>query len=336
MLSENTPQLIGHDWALDQLRRALYYERIRHAYLLVGPESVGKSTLAKWLAVAVNCQSTENNHPCGHCRACKLIAAERHPDVSIVESESVGSTLKIEQIRALQQGLTLRPYEARYKVVIVLRFHEAQGQAQDALLKTLEEPAPNTLLILTATGGENILPTILSRCQVMTLRPASLAATENALVEHWQVEPEKARLLAHLSGGRLGWAIRTLENEAELESRREVLIALENSLGYWRRERFQFAEGLAKEGKKTALLTTLEYWQTYWRDVLLAATGSQTPLVNIDRQEQVMALAGKIGAAAAQKALEATRQTMTRLQQNANARLCLEVMFLDYPRVRAF
>ncbi|MBI5927710.1 MAG: DNA polymerase III subunit delta' [Chloroflexi bacterium] len=324
--SANWP-IVGHTWAIDQLRRALQFERTRHAYLITGPASIGKTTLAWTLATALNCQG--DTPPCGHCRSCKLMASGSHSDVMVVESEHVGATLKIEQIRELQHSLALRPYEGRFKVAILRRFHEANPAAQNALLKTLEEPSSQVVLILTAEHSDVLLPTIVSRCQVLNLRPLALEETATALRDTWHVEPDQATLLARLSGGRIGWAIRSIDDTAELELRHESVNVLEQAVTGTRYERFQLAEDLAKD--KPTLLTVLDIWQTYWRDVLLTVTGSQTPLVNIDHEGAISQIATAITPEVAQRALEATRRTIIQLGQNANTRLCIEVLLLDYP-----
>ena len=125
--------VIGHEWAVELLRRSIAHDRLRHAYLIGGPSGVGKTALAIGLARTVNCLS-ETIRPCGKCRACRLIAAHNHVDVTIISAED--KTLKIDQIREMQHTLALHPIEARYRVVILQRFHQANPQAADALLKT--------------------------------------------------------------------------------------------------------------------------------------------------------------------------------------------------------
>jgi DNA polymerase-3 subunit delta' len=319
--------VVGHDWVVDHLDRAIRYGRARHAYLLTGPDQIGKTTLARVFAAALNC--TGEHPPCGKCRACTLIAKSAHPDVTLVEAEQQGGTLKIDQVRGLQQTLALHPYEARYRVAILRRFHEATLPAADALLKTLEEPSPDVVLVLTADSADRLLPTIVSRCQPLHLRPLSVHTVRAALEQKWGATPDVAQTLAQLSGGRIGWAIRACQSPSELEQRAKALDALESALLGNRRARFDLAQHLSLE--RSAVLGMLDVWQGYWRDVLLIASGGQTPITNYDRADGLADLAQIVGLEAALRALDATRRTVAHVGQNVNVRLALEVLMLDYP-----
>jgi len=321
--------VVGHDWAVHQLDRAIRNGRVRHAYLLTGPDQIGKTTLARSFAAALNCTGEEP--PCGHCRSCTLTAKEAHPDVTLVEPGAGGSTLKIDQVRDLQQTLALRPFEARYRVAILRNFHQAKPAAANALLKTLEEPSPNVILIMTARSADMLLPTIVSRCQPLHLRPLPLETVRTALETHWAAPPDVAQMLAQLSGGRIGWAIRALADPGEMELRNDSLEALDTILAGDRRERFALVNSMSLE--KAGLLAVLDIWQGFWRDVLLVASGSHAPITNADRAEQIAYLAKLTGRAGAERALAATRRTIDYLEKNANARLAMEVLLLDYPSV---
>jgi len=326
VVKQNWP-VIGHEWAVEQLARAIQHGRTRHAYLFAGPDRIGKTTLARVLAATINC--TAEAAPCGECRNCKLFIKGAHPDLTVLEGEN--GTIKIDQVRAIQQTVALRPYEARYRVAILRRVPAAAPQAQDALLKTLEEPPPNVVLIVTANAADALLPTILSRCQPLNLRPLPIQQLQEALKQGWNVAEDEAQLLAQISGGRIGWAIKALEDPAEREWRTQVLDALETALKGNRRERFALVEHLALE--KNVLLPMLDVWQGYWRDALLMASGSRAPITNYDRRGTIRDMA--IGREAAQQALEATRRTIDQVDRNANARLALEVLMLDYPQLKA-
>lgn len=332
MNTTNWP-VYGHDWAVQHLQKALLKGRVRHAYLIVGAAGIGRQTLARAFAMALNCaHEDEAQRPCGQCRPCKLIAGGSHADVIYAESDASTGTLRIEEVRAVTSRLALRPYEARYRIAILPDFERARPQAQDALLKTLEEPPPHALLLLIASSTEALLPTIVSRSQTLRLRPVAAEAIREALITHKGADPQQAELLAGLSGGRLGWAIQALEDPTHLEQRAAALSLLDDLLRLNRHKRFELAEDLSKE--KLRLFPLLELWQTYWRDALLLSAGARIPPANRDRQEALQELVAQLDEGEALRALRSTRDTLAKLNTNLNVRLALEVLFLDYPGLR--
>lgn len=324
--------LLGHEWAVDMLRQHISHDALRHAYLFSGPPGLGKRTLAIRLAQALNCtQQVAPGEPCGGvCRECRQLESMRHPDLSIVQAETEGGTLKVDQVREIRRALALKPYQANYRVALFLRFQEASDGAANALLKTLEEAPGYAVLVLTADTPEQLLPTITSRCEVLRLRPLSVEAIETHLQSHG-AKPERARLIAHVSGGRPGYALRLLQDESALEFRAERLAELGQMLSSTRVQKFDYAEKLAKD--KETMRQTLLVWLSYWRDVLLRASGAKTSIVNIDQNEAITLLADRLRLGRARQVVSELELALKRLERNVNPRLLAEVLLLDLPEI---
>ena len=330
--------ILGHEWANKLLQQHIASGEMRHAYLFSGPDGVGRRALALRFAQALNClQPPEPGVPCGACRSCLQIAREQQPDLTIVQSGE-GGVLKVEQVRDLQHTLSLSPYEARYRVALLLDFEDANPNAQNALLKTLEEAPSRAVLLLTAVTPKSLLPTITSRCEVLRLRPLPVAELGRALAERWGLSEEEATLLAHLSGGRVGYALRLHESPELLEQRQGWIEDLHVLLSATRRERFAYAESTTKRRDRAAARENLKelfsIWLSYWRDLLLVSSGSSAPLINPDCADTLGELARQITPSTARARAADLEQAIGRVDANLNLQLLLEVILLDWPMVR--
>ncbi len=323
--------LTGHHWAVDMLQKHIVRETTRHAYLFAGPPGLGRRTLALRFAQALNCPTPlESGVPCGTCRDCKQIESMKHADLSVVESESEGGILKVDQIREARKLLTLKPYQSKYRVALFLRFHEANDNAANALLKTLEEAPSYAVLILTADNPEQLLPTIVSRCEVLRLRPLSVEEVQREL-ENRGLENSRAKLIAHISGGRMGYAIRLIENDSLLDQRDERLNDLLSLLPASRVEKFSYADKLAKD--KDAMRQTILFWLSYWRDVMLRTAQAETPLVNVDRNLEIEDIASRMDLSASRRIVSGLEYALNKMDRNVNSRMLAEVLLMDLPKV---
>ena len=329
--------LLGHEWAVDMLRRHVARGDTRHAYLFAGAPGLGRRTLALRLAQALNCEKpVAPGEPCFTCRTCKQIEEMRHPDLNVVEpvdSDLVPSPtgeIRISQIRDLQKTFHLKPYQSQYRVAIFLRFQDANDSAANALLKTLEEAPAHAILLLTADNPEQLLPTINSRCDILRLRPLPIEAIVADLMDRG-VDEERARLLAHISGGRPGFARRLVDDATVLEKREERLNDLQTILPASRVEKFSYAEKLARD--KDAMRQTILVWLSYWRDVLLRVAGAETPLINVDRNMEIEFLAGRLDLSSARKVVSDHESVLEKMERNVNSRLLVEVLLMDLPRM---
>lgn len=323
--------ITGHTWAVDMLKKHIARETTRHAYLFAGPPGLGRRTLALRFAQALNCPTpVKEGIPCGTCRDCRQIESMKHADLTVVQAESKGGILKVDQIREARRTLVLKPYMSKYRVALFLRFQEANDNAANALLKTLEEAPSYAVLILTADNPEQLLPTIVSRCEVLRLRPLSLMDVQSEL-ENRGVENTRARLIAHISGGRMGYAIRMIEQDSLLERRDEWLNDLVILLSASRVEKFKYADQLSKD--KETMRQAIMFWLSYWRDVLLRAAQAGTPLVNVDRNVEIEDIADRMDLSSAGRAVRRLETGLEQMDRNVNPRLLAEVLLMDLPNV---
>jgi DNA polymerase-3 subunit delta' len=329
--------LIGHEWAVDMLKKHVIHGTTRHAYLFAGPPGIGRRTLALRFAQALNCQSpSEAGVPCGQCRDCKQIEAMQHADLTIVQAvdedgkSKPGGTLKVDQIRDLRRMITYKPYQSRYRIAMFLRFHEANESAANALLKTLEEAPSYAVLILTADNPEQLLPTIVSRCEVLRLRPLKIDEVRQALEEKG-FESQQSKWIAHMSGGRYGYARQLIGSETLLLEREERLDDLQRLISASRVEKFAYAEKVSKN--KDSMRQALLIWLSYWRDVMLSTTRATTPLVNMDRNLEIENIASQMDLSSARLMVRGLESTLQKLDGNVNTRLLAEVLLLDLPKL---
>ena len=234
----NFADIEGHERPLAILRRALANKTLAHAYLFSGEAGIGKKMTALALAAAVNCSAPGEDGGCGECSSCKRIAALTHPDVQVVMPESENERLlatwsskaaekasdeiKIDQIRQAQETLTLTPSEGSKKILIVNGAETLNASAQNAFLKTLEEPPGDTLIVLVTSMPQSLLPTIRSRCQEVSFLPLSRRALTQALISRRGLAEEDARFLAALSQGSMGRAL-AMDLEQEKTDREELM-----------------------------------------------------------------------------------------------------------------
>jgi DNA polymerase III subunit delta' len=335
--------LLGNEWAVHLLGEHIRSGGVRHAYLFTGPAGVGKRTLVMQFAQALACKNPPSpGEFCGECRPCKMTVQQQYSDLSILQADTTGGEMKVDVIRELQHTLSLTPYESDRRIAVLLRFHEANENAQNALLKTLEEAPGKAVLLLTADTAENLLPTIVSRCELLRLRPMAVDALADCLADRQSMGRDEALSLSRISGGRPGIAMQ-LHSDPNLNVNRrqwmDYLIAL---LGDSLAQRFEFVEkqvkqrNMSKEDRDQLRMRLREgfiFWQSLWRDVLLQSSSLGGDIANVDYRAQVEKLAGAVDAVEAGEQISRLETTSSRLG-SANIQLLIESLVMSMPTVK--
>ncbi|MBI4518335.1 MAG: DNA polymerase III subunit delta' [Deltaproteobacteria bacterium] len=314
----------GHESAKAQLRAALARERLAHAVLLSGPEGVGKQRLAAALAALLVCEdptTTTEPDACGSCAGCRQAAAGSHPDVRVVAVPPGKKEIRIEPIRELRSFMQLAPLRARSKVAVITDAHALNPNAQNALLKTLEEPPPRSLLILVTHTPGSLLPTVRSRCQRVHCAPLPDDLVVEILQRDGQLTPAEAACAAAYAEGSPG---RALQLRGALGERRRRLLAQLAALpgaGYVR-----LAQMIQETTGRDDPALPLAIMLTWYRDQAVRAVGAETiGLRNAD-------LASHLPPTRSETAVhgsEALTQALACLRRsNPNRQLLLEALFL--------
>ncbi|MFO7963811.1 MAG: DNA polymerase III subunit delta' [Desulfobacterales bacterium] len=335
--------ILSQDRPIRTITRFLLNNRIPHSLLFTGIEGVGKRTTALAFAMAANCSGAEaavseksltENHrrsprinACGVCRSCLKIGSKIHPDVFHVEPE--GSMIKIHHIRDVGRRIAFKPYEARFRFVIIGESHAMNASAANALLKLLEEPPDRTVLILTARETSDLLPTIVSRCRHIRFNPISQKDIEQLLVQNAGIPAAQAVIPAIMAAGSYSRALTI--GRSNWVHRRKWLIAasgLDNPETLPRQSLsllLAFSEKLAKN--KSMVMDSLEVMKTWLRDLLVYR---YTPdrimhkdLIDLIKKASVACTAGELI-----RKIEAVSRAQKDIADNLNLRLSLDIMML--------
>ena len=317
--------VIGQDRAIAVLRRSITMGRVSHAYLFSGIEGCGKKKTALAFVQAVFCGRDE---ACGVCSSCRKVASGQHPDLHILEPD--GAFIKIDQVRDLQKELSYRPFEAPKKACIIDGADKFNLSSGNSLLKTLEEPPGEALLILIAPERSAVLQTILSRCQALAFQPLSGALIEGRLVRDG-FPAEASRVAATLCGGSLARGIE-IAADGVLDGRGSFLTRITAlSLGD-AATLFAAAEEFAAD--KEGLPELMELLLSFLRDILIYRSTPEA-LVNTDLKQLVAREAARRSEAQVMELIDQLMAMRRMFVRNVNARLALEVFFMRFCSLRA-
>jgi len=313
--------IIGHADILNMLKKAISNNRLSHSYLFLGPAHIGKETLAVYFAQILQCQS--KNKPCMTCSSCEQIIVNNHPDTQIIKSQD---TIKIEEIRNLQHNLNLNSFNALYKIAIIIDADKMTKEAQNAFLKTLEEPPGKTILILTTDSENKLLPTIISRCQSVAFRNVHTAEIEKAL-KLLKLSARKAEELSRLANGKPG-LILPMAKDPNLLSRRDEQIKLILNLNKTSQlEKFNRASEISQKGTGE-VKSFLDFWLSWVRDILLIRLKLSDSIINTAHFEVLKKESSFYSIDDLRNFISKIEAVKKSLNYNVNLKLLLETLFL--------
>jgi DNA polymerase-3 subunit delta' len=318
----------GQSGAIQTLRQALMHARLAHAYVLAGPDGVGKRLTALTLAKAMNCLAPpEPGEACEECASCLKINSANHADV--VQIEPDGDFIKIDQVRELQRQLRFRPLEGGRRVCILDSADRLNEPAANALLKTLEEPPAETHLFLVTARPHRLLPTILSRCQWVKFKPLSRSHLAQVLRSVSSLSAEQALFYASLSGGSVSQAL-SLADRVDFEKR---LAWLETFAGLFQKSPAEIFEICGQTGKEEeGLPDLLEVWKFWVRDLLVCKAlpeGKEDRFINHDRMNEIRAQAPNFSFEQLQDFYRRLAESQRSLSLRVNRQAVLETLMLE-------
>lgn len=311
----------GQDSAISFLRRSIESARTAHAYLFTGPAGVGKRLAAINFAKALNCKGQgigASDVPCDTCASCKKIGSSSHPDVMVFAPGEKNGSIGIDDIRRLISVISFKPYEGKKKVMIIDSADVMTDESQNALLKTLEEPTSDSVIVLVAGSDRGLFRTIVSRCEIVRFRPLDPEAVKKELSSTHGFDTTKAHVASRLSGGSIGAALR-FKDDSAFASRGSFVEALASG---------RFAEIDFDDVARGDLAFYLDIMLSWYRDILLLKTSpaNKDRIANIDRLGDIkrQALSSDLGRI--DEAIKSIIETEDNLERNANAKLAMSVL----------
>lgn len=317
--------ILGHDTIKQHFQKAIELHKVSHAYILAGEAGMGRKSLAHAFALTLLCEKG-GSQPCMNCHACKQVLSGNHPDLIHVTHEKPAS-IGVDDIREqIHDTIMIRPYSSYYKIYIVDEAEKMTIQAQNALLKTIEEPPSYAVIILLTTNGDLFLPTILSRCVQLKLKPLQDSVISEYLVEALGVSESEARLYAAFARGNLGKAIKLCGSEEFKDMYKRLLAMLRNIRNMDISELLEFIKRLKEE---MDIYECLDFMQVWYRDALMfKVTNDANLLIFKEEYSTISEMSRQIGYDGFENILQAIEKARVRLEANVNMELAMELMFL--------
>jgi DNA polymerase-3 subunit delta' len=346
----------GQPHALAAVSRAVRLEAPPHALLLVGPRGVGKTTLALDLAAGLLCLAADAaTRPCRSCPACRKVELGVHPDLHLIEPEGAGEQIRLGQVQRLTADLSLTPLEGRFRLAVIGSAQRLNPDAQNALLKTLEEPGPATCLVLCADDLAPLLPTVVSRTARLRLGAPTVDVLSRWLVARGAADPAHARAIAIASQQRPGPALRLASRPEAVIARARIGRVLLELVAADRRTRLAAAADLIADAaivdaalrgevapssprlepaaRRRAASLVIDVWRDVGRDLAVAVSAGPHAVRDLDQLEEIRVTATNVGPSALHDFLDRLDRSMLAIEGYANPELTLDILLLAWPRV---
>lgn len=333
---KNFSDIIGNEKVIEHLQNAIELGKVSHAYIFNGEKGSGKKTIASIFAKTLQCETGEKV-ACGNCTSCKQSDSGNQPDIKWVTHEKP-NIISVDDVRyQLVSDMMIKPYSSRYKIYIIDEAEKMNVEAQNAILKTIEEPPAYGIIILLTSNADLFLPTILSRCIKMDVKPVNTKLVEKYLIENCRVSSYKANFAANFSQGNIGKA-QMIATSPEFEQMKDMMLHLVKYI-----DDMTFAELMdsVKEVSeyKLSIDDFFDLMAIWFRDVLLFKSTNDTNLVNFRDEIKDIASIASIGSyEGLEKILEALDKAKLRLKANVNFDLTIELLLLticDYYKKKA-
>ena len=319
--------IIGHEKIKEHLQKAIGYQRVSHAYILSGEEGMGRKTIAKAFAMTLLCEK-HGTEPCMECHSCKQFLSGNHPDVIWVTHEKPAS-IGVDDVRIqINDTVSIRPYSSPYKIYIVPESEKMTVQAQNALLKTIEEPPEYAIIILLTTNADTFLQTILSRCVMLNIRPVKEDIIKNQLTSQYGVGDYEARVAATFSNGNPGKAIKLATSE-EFKELKQYVVGMFMSLEKGGMD--IIGEAIKKTGTfKKQIDEYFSLMQIWFRDILVyKATKEEDQIIFQDEYMTIEKMSQTYSFDDINDILKAIDLAESRIKSNVNFDSTIEILLLS-------
>lgn len=319
--------IVGQEQLQEHLHNAIRMNKVSHAYIINGERNSGKELIAKIFAMALQCENRQDIEPCQECHSCKQALSSNHPDIIYITHEKP-NTISVDDIRSQINGdVAIKPYKGPKKIYIMSEGEKMTVQAQNALLKTLEEPPEYAVILILTTNVNSLLPTILSRCVVLNMKPAKDSQIKEFLMKTMEIPDYKADVCVAFARGNVGKA-RLLASSEEFDKVKEEAITLLKYINEM--EIHEIVAAIKKINEyKFDVNDYLDILSIWYRDVLLfKATHDANHLIFREEIQYIRKVADRSTYEGIEEIIEALEKSKQRLNANVNFDLTMELLLL--------